>query len=144
LRLCEAYARAGRAGEGRALTARYLAAYPGSTLAARLAADYSAHAGDWPHARALLESARTRGGNRDARLLADLAFAQLRAGSPEAAQATAERAWRLQPQSAVAAQAWALTLIERGQDKNLARQLLDQARALGGDNPLLAEARRKL
>jgi cellulose synthase operon protein C len=144
LRLCEAYARAERAGEGWALTTRYLAAYPGSALAARLAADYSAHAGDWLHARALLENVRMRGGNRDARLLADLAFAQLRSGNPEAAQATAQRAWRLQPQNALAAQAWALALVERGQERELTAQLLDQARALGGDNPLLAAARRKL
>ncbi len=144
LRLCEAYARAGRAGEGRALTARYLAAYPGSVLAARLAADYSAHSGDWPHAQALLESARLRGANRDARLLADLAFAELRSGDAKAARSSAERAWRLQPHSAAAAQAWALALVEIGEDAQLAGQLLDQARALGGDNPLLAEARRKL
>ena len=144
LRLCEAYARAGRAGEGRALTARYLAAYPGSVLAARLAADYSAHASDWQHARALLESVRVRGGNRDAQLLSDLAFAQLRAGDAKTAAATAERAWRLQPQSAIAAQAWALALVELDDNKELARQLLGQARALGGDNPLLAEARRRL
>ncbi len=144
LRLCEAYARAGRSGEGRALSTRYLTAYPGSALAARLAADYSAHSGDWPHARLLLESVRARGANRDARLLADLAFAQLRAGEAKAARATAERAWRLQPQSAAAAQAWALVLVELGEQKALARQLLDQATTLGGDNPLLAEARRKL
>lgn len=144
LRLCEAYARTGRSGEGRALTARYLAAYPGSVLAARLAADYAAHAGDWGQTRALLESARTRGANRDARLLADLAFAQLRAGDAKAAQTTAERAWRLQPQNAQAAQAWALALVELGKEPALARQLLDAARALGGDNPLLAEARGKL
>lgn len=144
LRLCEAYARAGRAGEGRVLTARYLAAYPGSVLAARLAADYSAHSGDWQHARVLLESVRVRGGNRDARLLSDLAFAQLRAGDPEVAQSTAERAWRLQPHGAHAAQVWALALVELGQERELARQLTDQARALGGDNLLLAEARRKL
>jgi cellulose synthase operon protein C len=144
LRLCEAYARAGRANEGRALTGRYLAAYPGSLLAARLAADYSAHAGDWPRARVLLESVARRGANRDARLLADLAFAQLRSGDPAAARASAERAWRLQPQNATMAQAWALALVELGEDAPLARQLLDQARALGGDNPMLAEARRKL
>jgi cellulose synthase operon protein C len=144
LRLCEAYARAGRAGEGRALTARYLAAYPGSVLAARLAADYAAHAGDWPQARGLLESARLRGANRDARLLPDLAFAQLRSGDAGAAMETAQRAWRLQPQSAIAAQAWALALVETRKEPELARQLLDQARALGGDNPLLTEARGKL
>lgn len=144
LRLCEAYARAGRGAEGLALTARYRAAYPGSVLAARLAADYAVHAGDWSQAAVLLESTRASGGNRDARLLADLAFAQLRGGDAKAASLTAERAWRLQPQSAAAAQSWGLALVELGEDPLVARQLLEQARALGGDNPLLAAARRKL
>lgn len=143
-RIDEAFARAGRAGEGQALTSRYLSAYPQSLLAARLAADYAAHSGQWTHARLLLESVRARGAQRDARLLADLAFAQLRAGDAEAARISAERAWRLQPQGAYAAQAWALALVALGEDKGLARQLLDQARALGGDNLLLAAARRKL
>lgn len=140
LRLCEAYARTGRAAEGRALTVRYLEAYPGSVLAMRLAADYAFHANDWQQMQALLQRARMRSESRDARLLADLALAQLRGGDAKAAKATAERAWRLQPQNGTAAQVLAMALIEAGHDKGLARQLLDQARALGGDNRLLEQA----
>lgn len=144
LRIAEAYARSGQAWQGQALTSRYLAAYPGSLLAARLGSDYAAGSGQWGHAQALLESMRRRGVKRDARILADLSFAQLRSGDGKAARATAERAWRLAPQNAATTQAWGTALAEAGDDPALARQLLDQAKILGGDNAQLAAARQKL
>lgn len=144
LRIDEAYAQAGRAWEGQALTSRYLAGYPGSLLGARLAADYAAHSGNWGGVAGLLGNVQVRGGNRDARLLADLAHAQLKLGETDAALDVARRSWRLAPQSAAAAQAWGLALVASGKDPQLARQLVDQARALGGDNPALAKARKVL
>lgn len=144
LRIDDAYARVGRAWQGQALTSGYLAAYPGSLLAARLAGDYSANSGDWGPARALLESLQTRGVRRDARLLVDLSFVQLRSADGAAARLTAERAWRLAPQDPATALAWGLALAHGGHDRSRARQLLDLARDLGGDNPQLAAARNKL
>lgn len=144
LRIDDAYARAGRAWQGQALTSGYLAAYPGSLLAARLAADYSANSGDWGHARALLESLQTRGLRRDARLFADLSLAQLRSGDGAAARLTAERGWHLAPQDPATALAWGVALADQGHDRARARQLLDLAKDLGGDNPQLVAARKKL
>ncbi len=144
LRMAEAFARAGLAGAASPYASRYLTGWPGSRLAARMAAAFAAVAGDWPGARTLLESLRQRGGNRDVRLLADLSLAQLRSGDAAAALESAERAYALAPSSGVAAQARGMALAELGRDPDLARQLLDKARTIGGDNPLLVQARRKL
>lgn len=134
----------GRAGQVPGLVYSYLAIVPGSRLMARIAANLAISAGDWPRARLLLESLRLRGGGRDARLLADLSLAQLRSGDTDAALSNAELAWRLAPASPFAVQARALALAHAGRDPDIARQLIEQARKTGGDNPLLAEARGKL
>ena len=144
LRMAQVLEQQGRPGEAGAATARYLAAFPSSRLAARLAANQRALAGDWKTARILLEHLHQQGGGRDARLLADLAFVQLRDGNRIAALASARAAWQLQPGSAVSAQALGLALVANREQPLAARQLLDQARALGGDNPLLAKARKEL
>lgn len=78
------------------------------------------------------------------RLLADLSLAQLRADDSKAALATAERAYALQRGSGVAAQALGMALAAQGDDPVRARALLDKARRIGGDNPLLAEARAQI
>ena len=105
-----------------------------------MAANQAALTGDWPTALLLLESLRARGGNSDVRLLADLSLAQLRSGDSPTALATAQRAWHLQPSSPVAAQALGMAMAAGGQDSNGARQLLVQARRMGGDNRLLQES----
>ena len=144
LRIVEAYDKLGQGRAAQPVVAQYLAAFPGSRLAARLAANQAALAGDWLTARRLLESLRARGGNRDVRLLADLSLAQLRNGDTPAALASARRAWDLQPSSPVAAQALGMALAAAGTDSTGARQLLAQARRMGGDNPLLQETLAKL
>ena len=144
LRMNEAFAAGGQPGAAQPITARYLAAFPGSRLAARLAANFAALSGDWQSASALLESLRQRGGNRDVRLLADLSFAQLRSGDAATAVTTAQRAYQLQPSSPVAAQALGMALAEAGNDAAGARQLLLQARRSAGDNPLIQAALAKL
>lgn len=144
LRYAIALEQAGRPGQVPGLVSRYLSIVPGSRLMARVAANLAISAKDWPRARLLLESLRLRGGGRDARLLADLSLAQLRSGDTDAALASAELAWRLAPASPFAVQARGLALAHAGRDPDLARQLIEQARKTGGDNPLLAEARKKL
>lgn len=136
-----------RAGEGAAvpnLVARYLVINPANQLATRIAANQALDRQDWATARTLLDSLRQRGGNRDARLLADLSLAQWRSGDAAAAVESATRACQLAPASAYAVQARALALVAAGRDPDIARQLLEQARKSAGENPLLAEARRKL
>lgn len=144
LRLAEAMARTRPPGDGAALAAGYLAQWPGSRLAARLGAGFAAARGDWGGAARLLAGLRAGGGNRDVRLLADLSLAQLRSGDAAGAEASARQAYALAPASPVASQAWGMALLAHGDDRALAAQLLDKARILGGDNPLLAEARRQL
>lgn len=143
-RIAGAFAAQGRAGALQPLLAQYLAAFPRSRIALRMAASQAAIAGDWRTARALLENLLKRGGDRDWRLLCDLSLAQLRDGDAKVAQATAQRAWRLQPASALTNQAWGMALADSGDDKPRARELLNAAHRIGGDNPLLAEALKKL
>lgn len=144
VRIGEASDRIGQGAAMPGLVARYAERFPGSRLALRMAATLAASAGDWQTARLLLENLRLRGGNSDARLLADLSYAQLRSGDAQAALDSATRAWTLQPASPAAAQARGMALVELGQDPALARQLLEQARRSGGDNTLLKAARAKL
>ena len=144
LRIGLAFDKAGQSAMAQPLVAQYLTAFPGNRLAARMAANQAALAGDWATASALLENLRLRGGNRDFRLLADLSFARLRSGDPEGALEAAQRAWALQPASPVAAQAYGMALAELDRDPLQARQLLELAKRSGGDNPLLAAARKKL
>ena len=142
-RIAEAYVRQGQGWAMQPMLSQYLSMYPRSRIAQRMTAGQAALAGDWGMARVLLENLVERGGGYDWRLLADLSFAQLRSGDPKAASSSAERAWRLQPASALACQAYGMALAEAG-DSGMARQLLEQARRIGGDNPLLVEARKKL
>lgn len=144
LRIGEAYDRLGQGAAAQPLVARYLDAFPGSQLAARMAANRAALAGDWETARSLLESLRARAGGRDFRLLADLGLAQLRSGDSAAALETARRAHALQPSSPLTSQLLGMALVAAGKEPDQARQLLEAARRIGGDNPMLAEARKKL
>jgi len=144
LRIGEAFDRAGQGAAAQPIAARYLAGWPGSRLAARIAAGHSAELGDWHGARLLLESLRSRGGGRDARLLADLSLAQLRDGDGQAALDTARQAYALQRASPVATQALGMAYAELGEEPALARQLLEKARRIGGDNALLRQALGKL
>ncbi len=144
LRIGEALDQTGRGAAAQPLVANFLAAFPGSQLAARLAASQSALTGNWGQAAALLANLRQRGGNRDTRLLSDLSLAQLRNGDARSALASAERAGQLQPNSGVAAQARAMALIALKRDLPAAGQLLVKARQIDGDNPLLAQFRAKL
>lgn len=144
LRSSEAMARAGRGDQAMVLVTHYRQAFPGSRFAARLAAGHHAFAGDWEAARLLLDTLRLGGGGRDVRLLADLSLAELRSGDTTAALASARRAYRLQPRSGVAAQALGMALAARGSERKAALALLDKARAMGGPNPLLNEARQQL
>lgn len=101
----------------------YLQSRPQSRTAMRIAADYAASVGDWQRASALLDHLRRTGGERDVRLLTDLAFAQLRGGDAAAAETTANKAFALQRSSPVAARVWSLALNARRRDLQLAKAL---------------------
>ncbi len=135
---------AGEMEQAVALVEGYRRNNPSSREAIRLTAWLAAYSGDWPRARRFYEYLRDNGGERDVQLLSDLALTQVRAGDAAAGEETARRAYRLQRSSPVAAQAWGLALVAKGTRKREALALLDKARAMMGDTPLLAEGRLKL
>ena len=144
LRSAIAFEEAGLADNLPQLVARYLGIFPGSRLMTHVAANHAFDRRDWGKARLLLENLRLRGGNRDARLLATLALAQLRGGDVKAALLTSERAWQLAPAGGYSAAVRAVVLAHAGGQADAARQVIAQARKTGGDPRLLDEASRKL
>lgn len=144
LRLVTAYNRAGASGRAEPVVENYLAQHPQSRIAARLAAAIAAQSGDWPRARLLLENLCDGVRCSDSRLLADLAFARLKAGDAVAAADAARQAYRVQRASPVAAQAWGTALVTSRSNPDAAAALLEKARVMGGDNDLLMQARKAL
>jgi tetratricopeptide (TPR) repeat protein len=122
------------------IVANFLNGNPRDPIAARIAASQAASLGNWGLSRGFLEVLRARGQGRDARLLCDLSYAQLRDGDRRAALETAEAAYRLQPSSPVAAQAYGIALAENREKPRSARSLLRKAKAVGGGNPLIDHA----
>lgn len=143
-RIAMALAQAGQGEAAAALVENHLAQNPSSRTARRLAAALAARQEDWPRAALLLANLRDSTGGGDVRLLADLSLAQLRSGNAGEAEKTAAEAYRTQPASAATAQAWGMALAALRQRPQDARALLDKARALAGDNPMLVEARSHL
>lgn len=122
----------------------YLSQTPTSRMALRLAAVLAIRANEAGRAEAILEHLASTGGGRDVQLLADLAVVEIGTGDALEGEIEARTAYDLQRASPVAAQALGLALAESGRKPMEAAALLDKARALMGDNPLLAEARLKL
>lgn len=143
-RMLAALGAAGRRDEQAALAATWFAGNPASPLGMRLMASLAAGREDWGAAAALLDRAREHGGERDALVLADLSLAQLHGDDTGAALASAQRAYGLAPASAAVSQAYGMALAAEAKQPRAARSLLVKARALGGDNPMLAEALTKL
>ncbi|MDE8651028.1 tetratricopeptide repeat protein [Novosphingobium sp. H3SJ31-1] len=144
LRRFQAYLIAGDTRGASELLESYLMENPTSLAALRLTAWLAVQSGDVPRGRAILEYLRARGEERDVQLLSDLALVQVRAGDARAGVETARAASLLQRASPVAAQAFGLGLAALGQDRGNALALLDKARRLMGDSPLLAQARLRL
>ena len=118
--------------------------HPGNRTALRLLATLAVQIGDPRRAAAILDYLRRSGGQDDVQLLTDLALAQLGSGSPELTQRAASQAYRLQRANPSATQALALAYMRRGVNRSAASALLDKARQMQGDNPLLAGARARL
>lgn len=144
LRRVQAFMMAGDMRQASELVDGYLVHNPNSRAALRLAAMMSVQSGDWKRARAMLEFLRDNGSARDVQLLSDLALTQIRTGDPAAAEASAQAAYRLQRANPVAAQAWGLSLAALEKRPDAAKALLEKARSMMGDNPLLTEGRLKL
>ena len=129
LRLTEALDMAGRREEASNALALFLSQNPANVAALRLAAHWQIAAGEYDAAIDTLEGLRTRLGDRDAALLAELAYAYDGAGEEETAASYAAAAYALAPANAAAADAYGWALYGSG-DTEGARQLLEKAVAI--------------
>lgn len=136
LRLVEALDRSGQRQEASTTLALFLSQNPLNLAALRLSATWQAAAGDYDAAIDSLEAVRLRTGNRDAGLLADLAFAYAGAGEPERAAHYAEAAYLLAPSNPAVAGVMGWTLAESG-DVEGGIELLQKAVALAPRHPTL-------
>lgn len=126
LRLVEALELSDRRAEAARALALFLSQNPANVAAQRLAAHWQIAAGDFDAAIDALEGLRARVGNRDAALLAELAYAYDGAGENKAARSYAAAAYALAPGNPAAADAYGWTLYGAG-DLEGARQLIEKA-----------------
>jgi tetratricopeptide (TPR) repeat protein len=130
-RIAAAQTQLGRDKAARAELDDYLAQHPRDGAMAALVGRAAAARGDWRQAAILLgHAARQPGGTGDARLVADLAEAQLHLGDGARALANARHAYALQRMSPRATSVLAEALSD-GRSSG-AETVLAKARALGG------------
>jgi tetratricopeptide (TPR) repeat protein len=136
LRLVEALDRSGQRQTASTTLALFLSQNPFNLSALRLSAHWQAAAGDFDAAIDSLEAIRLRIGNRDAALLAELAFAYAGAGEPDRAARYAEAAYLIAPSNPAVAGAmgWALA---QGGDHAGGIELLRKAVTLAPRHPML-------
>lgn len=129
LRLIEALDRADRRADAAKVLALFLSQNPVNVAALRLSGRWQLAAGDYETAIDTLELLRTRIGDGDTALNADLAIAYAGADEFEAAEDFGEAAYALAPSNPVAADAYGWALY-RGGDAQAAVELLQKAVAL--------------
>jgi tetratricopeptide (TPR) repeat protein len=130
-RIAVAQTRLGHGEAAQAELVRYLAQHPRDGAMAAMVGRVAAARGDWRRAAILLgHAARQQGGAGDARLVADLAEAQLHLGDGGRALANARHAYALQRMSPRATRVLAATLAAGGTSG--VEIVLAKARALGG------------
>lgn len=126
LRLMEALDGANRDADAARALALFLSQNPDNVAALRIAGHRQLAAGDADGAIDTLEGLRLRLGNRDAALLADLAYAYAAAGEGEKAQRYGEAAYAIQPANPAVVDAYGWALLQAG-DGDGAIQLMQQA-----------------
>jgi predicted Zn-dependent protease len=136
LRLVEALDRSGQRQEAATTLALFLSQNPLNLAALRLSAHWQAAAGDYDAAIDSLEAVRLRTGNRDAALLAELAYAYASAGEADRAARYAEAAYVIAPNNPAVAGAMGWTLAQSG-DGDGGIELLRKAVAMAPRHPLL-------
>lgn len=144
LRRFQAYQAVGDVQGAAQMVQAWLMQNPGNRPALRLQAMLAAQAGDSLSAVAILGYLRRSGGDRDVQLLTDLALVQLGSGAPAEAEDTAVDAYRLQRASPLAAQTLALSYATLGVGRQSTLALLEKARQMLGDNPVLAQAKERM
>ena len=139
LGLYESLHRAGQAEEAlRALTL-YRQQNPRNIPTAFVSAELNLQAGRWPQAAAILEQLRSRIGDRDAALLANLAWARYEMGETDEALALARRAYLLLPMNPSTSEIYGWILADGGSNPGLGIALLEKAQSLAPEDPQIAE-----
>lgn len=133
LRVVDALERGGRRPEASAVLAIFLSQHPGNVAALRMAAHWQIADGLWDDAIATLEGLRDRIGNRDAALLAELAYAYAGADDLPTAQVYAAAAYRLAPLNPAATDAYGWVLFQGGQNAP-AIELMEKAVSIAPDH----------
>ncbi len=116
LRVVDAYDRAGDRQKAAVVLALFQAQNPMNVAALRLAAHWQIAAGEWDAAIDGLEGLRARLGNRDATLLAELAYAYAGNGELDAARLYGAAAYRLAPLNPAATDAFGWALYQAGEN----------------------------
>lgn len=143
LRVVDAWGRAGNPRAAAAALSLYRQQNPQSLVAARLLGHWQVLAGDSDSAIETLEDVRRLVGDRDASLLADLAYAYAAADEGAVARVYARAAYRLQPMNASVCDAYAVSLAAAGEIDG-ARQLAAKALALAPRDPVIADHARRI
>jgi tetratricopeptide (TPR) repeat protein len=131
LRLVDSLGTAAQARRAAAVMSLYLAQNPQAVEGRRILGRWQVAAGDFDGAIVTLQALRRILGDRDVRLLADLALAHAGAGDGATARRYGRIAYTLAPASPDAVRAYAAALAAAG-DAAGARQLAVKARLLGG------------
>lgn len=117
LRVVDAHDRAGDRRKAALALALFQAQNPVNVTALRLAAHWQIAAGEWDAAIDGLEGLRARLGNRDATLLAELAYAYAGNGEVDVARLYGAAAYRLAPLNPAATNAFGWALFQAGENK---------------------------
>lgn len=136
LRTLDALDRAGRRAEASNVLAVFLSQNPQNVAAQRILGHWQIAAADWDAAIDTLEGLRARVGNRDAALLAELAYAYTGSDDAETGLVYAKAAYRLAPMDPAAADAYGWALYRQSRSEP-AVQLFEKAASIAPGSSLL-------
>lgn len=136
LRLIDALDRSNQRAAAANVLALFLPQNPQNIAGRRLAARWQIAGSDFDAAIETLEGLRVQVGNRDAALLADLAFAYVGAEEEDTGLSYARAAYRVAPLSPAVSDAYGWALYQVGNDKG-AVQLLEKAVAIAPGHAML-------
>ncbi len=136
LRTVDALDKAGRRPEAANVLALFLSQNPQDIAGQRLAAHWQIAGGEWDSAIDTLEGLRLRIGNRDAALLAELAYAYIGDDDAETGLAYAKAAYALAPMNPATSDAYGWALYQTGEN-GAALQLLEKAASIAPGHAVL-------
>lgn len=139
LGMFDALQRAGQPEEALRTLTLFRQQNPRNIATGLVSAQLNLQAGRWPQAAAILEQLRLRLGDRDAAILANLAWAYHEMGEEDRAAALARRAYLLLPMNAATSEIYGWILADSGADPLRGIELLEKAASLAPDDPRIAE-----